>query len=155
RSAERRRPGRVRRWVVRPFIWALLLVLVVAAANVLFFSSRFARESAADLLRGELSDALGREVALGAVDFHLWTFTPSFEIHGLTIPGPRRGDPAVLRLAMGRASLSWRALAARRLEIQQVDLERPQLYLRFNEDGTNNLPRLRPRGPGQPRRVEL
>jgi hypothetical protein len=155
RRGERRRPGRVRRWVVRPFIWALLLVLAVAAANILFFSSRFARESAAELLRGELSDALGREVALGAVDFHLWTFSPSFEVHGLTIPGPVRGDPAVLRLPMGRLSLSWRALAERRLEIQQLDLDRPQFYLRFNPDGTNNLPRLRPRGPNQPRRVEL
>jgi hypothetical protein len=155
RRGERRRPGRVRRWVVRPFVWALLLLLAVAAANILFFSSRFARESAAELLRGELSDALGREVALGAVDFHLWTFSPSFEVHGLTIPGPAPGEPAVLRLAMGRLSLSWRALAERRLEIQQLDLERPQFYLRFNPDGTNNLPRLRPRAPNQPRRVEL
>jgi TamB, inner membrane protein subunit of TAM complex len=145
----------VRRWVVRPFVWVLLLVLTLAAANVLFLDSRFARESAADLLRGELSDALSREVALGAVDFHLWTFTPSFEVRDLTIPGPARGDPAVLRLPMGRLSLSWRALSERRLEIQQLDLDRPQLYLRFNPDGTNNLPRLRPRPANQPRRVEL
>jgi hypothetical protein len=145
----------VRRWVVRPTVWVLLLVLVLAAANILFLDSRFARESAADLLRGELADALGREVALGGVDFHLWTFTPSFEVHDLTIPGPVRGDPAVLRLPMGRLSLSWRALSERRLEIQQLDLDRPQLYLRFNPDGTNNLPRLRPRPANQPRRVEL
>ncbi|HVR06429.1 MAG TPA: hypothetical protein VMW75_00130, partial [Thermoanaerobaculia bacterium] len=71
---------------MRPFVWGLLLLLAVAAANILFFSSRFARESAADLLRGELSDALGREVTIGAVDFHLWTFTPSFELRGLMIP---------------------------------------------------------------------
>jgi|GEM_PF-598039 len=155
RRQERRRPGRVRRWVVRPFVWGLLLVLALAAANVLFFSSRFARESAADLLRGELSDALGREVALGSVDFHLWTLTPSFEVNGLVIPGPVLGDPAVLRLARARARITWRALARRRLQIEQLDLEQPQLYLRFNPDGTNNLPRLRPRASNQPQRVQL
>jgi autotransporter translocation and assembly factor TamB len=155
RKQERRRPGRVRRWVVRPFVWGLLLLLALAAGNILFFSSRFARESAADLLRGELSDALGREVALGAVDFHLWTFTPSFELRGLVIPGPAPGDPAVVRLERARARLSWRALARRRLEIQQLDLERPQLYLRINPDGSNNLPRLRRSGTNQPQRVQL
>ena len=141
--------------MVRPFVWGLLLLLAVAAANILFFSSRFARESAADLLRGELSDALGREVTIGAVDFHLWTFTPSFELRGLMIPGPAPGSPAVLRLERARLRLSWEALARRRLEIQQLDLERPQLYLRINPDGSNNLPRLRRTGGAQPQRVQL
>jgi hypothetical protein len=155
RRQERRRPGRVRRWVVRPFVWALLLVLAVAAANVLFFSSRFARESAADLLRGELADALGREVILGSVDFHLWTLTPNFEVRGLVIPGPALGDPPVLRLGMARARISWRALAERRLSIEQLDFERPQLFLRFNPDGSNNLPRLRRRNANQPQRIQV
>jgi autotransporter translocation and assembly factor TamB len=140
--------------VVRPFVWGLLLVLALAAANVLFFSSRWARESAADLLRGELSDALGREVALGSVDFHLWTFTPTFEVNGLMIPGPAPGDPAVLRLDRAQARITWRALARRRLQIEQLDLERPRIYLRFNPDGSNNLPRLRRRA-NQPQRVQL
>jgi hypothetical protein len=145
----------VRRWVVRPFVWGLLLLLALAAGNILFFSSQFARESAADLLRGELSDALGRDVTIGAVDFHLWTFTPSFELHGLVIPGPAPGSPAVLRLERARLRLSWEALARRRLEIQQLDLERPQFYLRINPDGSNNLPRLRRTGAAQPQRVQL
>jgi autotransporter translocation and assembly factor TamB len=141
--------------VVRPFVWTLLLVLAVAAANILFFSSRFARRSAADLLRGELADSLGREVLLGSVDFHLWSLTPSFEVHGLVIPGPALGDPPVLRLGMARARISWRALAERRLQIQQLDFERPQLYLRWNPDGSNNLPRLRRRNAPQPQRVQI
>jgi hypothetical protein len=155
RRQERRRPGRVRRWVVRPFVWGVLLVLAVAAGNVLFFSSRFARESAADLLRGELSDALGREVALGSVDFNLWTLTPSFELNDLVIPGPSPADPPVLRLGGARARITWRALARRRLQIEQLDLERPRFYLRFNPDGSSNLPRLRPRTDNQPQRVQL
>jgi TamB, inner membrane protein subunit of TAM complex len=140
---------------VRPFVWGLILVLALAASNVLFFSSRFARESVADLLRGELSDALGREVALGSVDFNLWTLTPSFEIEDLVIPGPSPRDPAVLRLAAARARITWRALARRRLQIEQLDLERPRIYLRFNPDGSNNLPRLRRPAGNQPQRVQL
>ncbi|HXO27340.1 MAG TPA: hypothetical protein VOA80_08355, partial [Thermoanaerobaculia bacterium] len=155
RRQERRRPGRVRRWVVRPFVWGLLLVLALAAGTVLFFSSRFARESGADLLRGELSDALGREVALGSVDFNLWTLTPSFELNDLVIPGPSPADPPVLRLGGARARITWRALARRRLQIEQLDLERPRIYLRFNSDGSNNLPRLRRPTANQPQRVQL
>jgi len=155
RRQERRRPGRVRRWVVRPFVWGLLLVLALAASTVLFFSSRFARESGADLLRGELSDALGREVALGSVDFNLWTLTPSFELNDLVIPGPSPADPPVLRLAGARARITWRALARRRLQIEQLDLERPRIYLRFNPDGSNNLPRLRRPTANQPQRVQI
>ncbi|HYL06470.1 MAG TPA: translocation/assembly module TamB domain-containing protein [Thermoanaerobaculia bacterium] len=141
--------------MVRPFVWGLLLLLVLAASNILFFNSRFARESAADLLRGELSDALGRDVTIGAVDFHLWTLTPSFELRGLVIPGPAPGSPAVVRLERARLRLSWEALARRRLEVQQLELERPQLYLRINPDGSNNLPRLRRTGTTQPQRVQL
>ena len=141
--------------MVRPFVWGLLLVLALAAGTVLFFSSRFARESAADLLRGELSDALGREVALGAVDFNLWTLTPSFELNDLVIPGPAPGDPPVLRLGAAHARITWRALARRRLQIEQLDLERPRFYLRFNPDGSSNLPRLRRRTGAQPQRVQL
>ncbi|HEV3077862.1 MAG TPA: hypothetical protein VHB47_25825, partial [Thermoanaerobaculia bacterium] len=155
RRQERRRPGRVRRWVVRPFVWGLLLVLALAASTVLFFSSRFARESGADLLRGELSDALGREVALGSVDFNLWTLTPSFELNDLVIPGPSPADPPVLRLGGARARITWRALARRRLQIEQLDLERPRIYLRFNPDGSNNLPRLRRPTANQPQRVQI
>lgn len=140
---------------MRPFVWGLLLLLVLAAGTVLFFSSRFARDSAADLLRVELSDALGREVALGSVDFNLWTLTPSFELDDLVIPGPSPADPPVLRLGGARARITWRALARRRLQIEQLDLERPRFYLRFNPDGTNNLPRLRRRTSNQPQRVQL
>jgi hypothetical protein len=141
--------------VVRPFVWGVLLVLALAAGTVMFFSSRFARDSAADLLRGELSDALGREVALGSVDFNLWTLTPSFELNDLVIPGPSPADPPVLRLGGVRARITWRALARRRLQIEQLDLERPRFYLRFNPDGSNNLPRLRRRTDNQPQRVQL
>ena len=145
----------MRRWLVRPFVWLLLLLLAIVASNILFFSSRYARESAAELLRGELSDALGREVGVSSVDFHLWTLEPSFELRGLVIPGPRLGEPAVMRVGLARARVSWRALAERRLEVEQLDLERPQLYLRINPDGSNNLPRLRRRNANQPGRVQL
>ncbi len=155
RRQERRGPGRVRRWVVRPFVWGLLLLLVLAAAAVLFVGSRFARDSAAEVLRSELSDALGREVAVGAVDFHLWTLSPWFELRGVVIPGRAPLDPAVLRLGMARARITWRALAGRRLDVEQLDLERPQLYLRFYPDGSNNLPHLRRRAGNQPQRVQL
>ena len=151
----RRRPGRVRRWVVRPVVWLVVLVLVLAAAAILFWSSRRARDSAADLLRGELSDALGREVAVESVDFHLWTLDPWFEVRGVVIPGPTLADPAVLRVAFASARISWRALASRRLDLEQVDLERPWFNLRLNADGTTNLPHIRRQGGGGSQRLQV
>ncbi len=140
---------------MRPVVWLLLAAISLVAAVILFFGSRYARGSAADLLRGELSDALGREVAVRSVDFDLWSWHPVFEARGLVIPGPTPTDPAVLRLALLRARISWRALAKRRLDLEQVDVERPQIYLRFNPDGSTNLPHLR-RGQGnQPQRVAI
>jgi hypothetical protein len=135
--------------------WLLLLLVALVAGVILFFSSAYARGSAADLLRGELVDALGREVTLDGVDFHLWTWDPTFEIRGLVIPGPHPGDPAVLRLGLARLRLSWRALARRRLDIEQIDVDRPDFYLRYNPDGTSNLPHVRHGKSGEPQRLQL
>ena len=65
------RPGRLRRWVLRPAVWALAALALAIALARLFLASDFARERARDLLEARLADALERPVRIGRVDFSL------------------------------------------------------------------------------------
>ncbi|HYX24580.1 MAG TPA: hypothetical protein VFC23_10550, partial [Thermoanaerobaculia bacterium] len=96
----RRRPGRVRRWVVRPFVWGLLLLVVLLAAGLLLLQSRFAREQALARMVTQASKFLGRPIQIGSVDYTF--FPPAVEVSNVVLPGPRPGDPPVLRAPFAR-----------------------------------------------------
>jgi len=148
----RRRHGRVRRWVVRPFVWGLLLVVSVLAVAYLFVESQFAHGRAVDMVKARLSTALGRQIQVGAVDY---SFAPlAFEMHDVVVPGPRPGDPDFARVAMLRAEFSWRDLRQKVLRLEQIEVVDPHIYIRFNPDGTTNMPALQSRKDA-PRRVEV
>ncbi|MFP5285264.1 MAG: hypothetical protein ACLGI9_05965, partial [Thermoanaerobaculia bacterium] len=78
----------------------------------------------------------------------------SFEMYDVVIPGPAPGDPDFARIPLARVEFSWRDLRQRVLRLEQIEVVRPQVYLRFNPDGTSNLPELRTR-PGAKRRFEV
>jgi hypothetical protein len=143
----RRRPGRLRRWLLRPFIWGLLLLLGLLLGALGFVHSRFAHRNLAILLRASLADSLGRPVHLGAVDYRLVPL--EFEVQDLVIPGPTAGALPVLQVPRARLQLSWRQLRRNIVDLEQVDLVRPVFYLQLNRDGTNNLPHLATRRSGQ------
>ena len=148
----RRRPGRLRRWVVRPFVWGVLLLAVVIVALLLFIQSRYARTQLAARMVAAVSEKLGRQVQVGDLDF---TFLPpAIELRDVVIPGPRPTDPAVARVELVRVQATWRDLRQRVLRLEQVEAVRPQITLQFNADGTNNLPRWKSDRAG-PSRFEL
>lgn len=148
-----KRPGRLRRWLVRPFVWALALAALAVAGAVLYLKSDAASERARAFLAARLSDALERPVAVGEVGFGLWPL--SLEVYELVIPGPEPGDRPVLWLPHGRVEISLAALRESRLEVERVWLESPRVFLQFNPDGSNNLPRPRKRGGRQRFEVEI
>ncbi|HWM92322.1 MAG TPA: translocation/assembly module TamB domain-containing protein [Thermoanaerobaculia bacterium] len=148
----RRRHGRVRRWVVRPFIWGLLFLVMIVAAAWLLLESGFGHGRAVALVRARTSELLGRQVEIGRVDYSLIDL--SFELYDVVIPGPKPGDPAFARIPLARVEFSWRDLRQRVLRLEQIEIVRPHVYLRFNPDGTSNLPELRTRKGGT-RRVEV
>ena len=143
---ERRRPGRVRRWVVRPFIWGLLLLAVLLVAALFFLQSRFAQERATALVIARVSELLGRRLEVGELDYTF--FPPAVEMRDVVLPGPRPGDPPVVRVPFVRAQISAQDLRERVIKIEQVEVFEPQVYLQFNPDGTNNLPKFRTRKGG-------
>jgi translocation and assembly module TamB len=148
----RRRPGRVRRWVVRPFIWGLVLLAVLIAAALVFLQSRYARHQLAARLIAAVSEKIGRPVEVGDVDY---TFFPlSLELHDVVIPGPTPGERPVARIPLARVQATWRDLRQRVVRLDQVEAVRPEIYVRIDPDGSTNLPRWRTERQG-PRRFEV
>ncbi len=147
-----RRHGRMRRWVVRPFIWGFFFLILVVAGAWLFLESGYAHERAAKMVIARTSELLGRKIQVGRIDYSLIDL--SFELYDVVIPGPDPGDPAFAIIPLARVEFSWRDLQQKVLRLEQIEVVRPQVYLRFNPDGTSNLPELRTR-QGATRRFEV
>lgn len=149
----RRRHGRVRRWVIRPFVWGLLFLLVVVVAALLLVQSRYARNRAAGRLVAAVSEKLGRPIRIGDLDY---SFLPlAVEVRDVVIPGPKPEDPDFARIPYGRVQFSWRDLEQRVLRLEQLEAVEPEIYIQLNPDGTNNLPRWRREDRQGPRRFEV
>lgn len=148
----RRRPGRVRRWVVRPFIWGFVLLAVLFVALFYFLQSRYARHQLAARLIAAVSEKIGRPVQVGDVGY---TFFPlALELRGVVIPGPGPGDRPVARIPFARVQATWRDLRQRIVRLDQVEAVRPEIFVRIAPDGSTNLPRWQAAGRG-PRRFEI
>lgn len=147
-----RRHGRMRRWVVRPFIWGLFFLILLVAAAWIFLESGYAHERAAKMVIARTSELLGRRIQVRRIDYSLIDL--SFELYDVVVPGPQPGDPAFARIPLARVEFSWRDLRQRVLRLEQIEVVRPEVYLRFNPDGTSNLPELRTR-KGAKRRFEV
>ena len=136
--AARKRPGRVRRWVVRPFFWGLLLLTALGAGLWFFVQSHLAREKLRERLVAPVSHFLNREVRIGSVDYSF--FPPTFELRDVVIPGPRPGDPPVARVPYAAVRASLKDLRGRRIDLEEIEVFRPRVYLQVNPDGSTNFP---------------
>lgn len=137
----RRRHGRVRRWVVRPFFWGLLLLFALIAGTWFFFQSQLARERVLARVVTQAERFLGRDIQIGDVDYAF--FPPALELRDIVIPGPRPGDPPVLEAPFARVQIAVRDFRGRVFDLEQIEVVRPRVYLQFNQDGTDNLPDFR------------
>ncbi|MEM1202867.1 MAG: translocation/assembly module TamB domain-containing protein [Acidobacteriota bacterium] len=136
-GACRRRPGRVRRWLVRPVVWGLVAVAATILSARWLADSRPVRDWAADELVTRLSTALERKVTLGDISFELFPF--SAQLTGLEIGGGPGSDRPFLKVPWALVEADLFALEHRRLRLQMVRLERPEIHLQFFPDGTDNL----------------
>ncbi|MEO6195748.1 MAG: translocation/assembly module TamB domain-containing protein [Thermoanaerobaculia bacterium] len=151
--APRRRPGRVRRWVVRPFFWALLLLVALGAGSWFFIQSQLAREKVRQRLIAPVSRFLGREVQIGSIDYSF--FPPEIELRNVVVPGPLPTDPPVLRAPLASLRVAVKDLRGKVFDIQEIEVFRPQVYLQFNPDGSSNLPQFGSASSTGPKRFDV
>ncbi len=133
-----RRPGRLRRFVLRPLVWGSALFLLLFAGLLAFVQSPFARSRLTTLVTARLSEALGRPVRLR--DARVGLLPLDIELYDLVIPGRTALEPPFAEVPLLRIQVSWRALRQRVLDLEQIEAMRPTVRLDFAEDGSTNLP---------------
>lgn len=153
RHRKKRRHGRVRRWVVRPFMWGFVLLAAIFLAGLLILQSQYARRKALDRIVAQMETFMGRRISIGSIDY---TFFPlGLELRDVVIPGPQPTDPPVARAPFVSLQIAVRDLEGRVFDLEQIAIVEPEVYLQLNPDGTSNLPEFRfQRGTG-PRRFDV
>ncbi len=75
-----------------------------------------------------LSAALGRDVTLGAVDFHPWSL--EIVVHDLAVgPAPGASAPPLLRVARVRANVALSSIVRRAPVIEAIDIDHARIAL--------------------------
>ncbi len=149
----RRRPGRFRRWVLRPLFWGLAALVVLVFVLQQLLDTRWLRDGARELITERLSTALDREVTLADLSFELLPL--SVEIWGLTVSGPEPDDQLFLEIPFAAIDADLAALQHQRLHLREVRVERPVVFLEFYPGGTHNMIKRRRNGPPKPRRFDV
>ena len=140
----RRRPGRVRRFLVRPFVWFFVLLAALLVGLYYLIGSRLVHQRFADFAITQASDFFNRPVKVESIDYSL--FPLAVELRGLVIPGATPREPAFATAELLRIQIPWSYLRQRVIRLDQIDAIHPTLYLEFRPDGTNNLPQFKSQG---------
>jgi translocation and assembly module TamB len=112
----------------------ILIAVVISVARSAWF-----REQVRQRIVAEAEKATGGRVEIGSfsLDWHTLTVRLSdFAIHGLE----PRGSPPLLRVRSITVVLRVISFLERTVNVQSVDVDRPQSYLLIFPDGTTNVP---------------
>ncbi len=121
-------------------IWLIVLsipvVLLIGAAVAL--KLYFTNERLKSLLIPQIESATGRPVAINDISLSVFP-TIALDVHGLTIANkPGFSDKPLLNLERMLLDVKLRPLFDKRVEISSLLLEKPQIILETNEDGSTN-----------------
>jgi hypothetical protein len=146
-SAPRRRPGRpgrFRRFLVRPFVWAFVLLMALLVGLYYLVGSDLVHQRFADFAITQASDFFNRPVRVKSVDYSL--FPLAIELRGVVVPGATPREPPFATAELLSIQIPWNYLRQRIVRLDQIDAIHPTLYIEFRPDGTNNLPKFRHQG---------
>ncbi len=135
---ERKRPGRLRRWVVRPMVWGAAGLLLLLAFAAWYVNTAAMAERLRVFVVARASEALGRPVEIGQVSVDLWP--PGIEARNVVLPGPFPGDRPVAEVPALRLDASLTGFREPVLRLRRLWLDRPRFYLEVAADGSLNLP---------------
>lgn len=145
------RPGRFRRWVLRPLIWTLTCLVALVCVSQWLLDATWARDG----LRQRIGQAVGeyfeRDVEIEDIKVRL--FPLSVEIWGLTLHGPPRQDPdedvPLTYVPYGRVEADLLGIRQGRLRLGLIRVERPVFHVAHFADGEHNLVQFRRRAKRQ------
>ncbi len=135
----RRRPGRFRRWLLRPFMWGIASVALLLFALHLGLQTRWAGAYFAGMVEKTLVNLLDRQVWVGSV--HLKLLPLGVEIRDFRLGGPAADDPPFLTVRRAVIDAEIIDLQRRILTIHEVVLEEPHIFLDFIAPRQSNLPK--------------
>lgn len=148
-SPPRRPPGRLRRWLLRPLVWLLVLLVVLGAATWWLLQTPWVKERARVELERRLSQALETPVTIERLDFSLVPLTVT--AGGVAIADIDPAYPPLFEAE--RVEVGGNVVRGPRWQIhlRSLQAERPVLRLRRLPDGSWNLPRVERDGPSESR----
>lgn len=147
------RPGRFRRWLLRPMLWGLAALAVLVLIAQLLLDTPWARRTGRELIASRLSEYLQRRVEIRELEVELLPF--SIEVGGFEIAGPSADDPPFVSVPWAAIDADLNALQHRKLHLREVRVERPEVYLQFFPDQTNNIPKRQRTERRRPRTFEV
>lgn len=144
----RRRPGRLRRFLLRPLVWALALLAIALFLLLTPWGRDWLAGRARTLAEARLAEGLGRRVTIGQLELSLVPL--GLEARDLAVAA---ADPLALpAIEVARVAITARLidLFEPSLALGEVVIERPRL--RLIVDGRDDFPRWRRRaGAGESR----
>lgn len=136
---------RVRRWVVRPIVWAFALVAVALLAFRAYLDSDHARERLARALERELGRVVGRAVSVGDFDFELLPMR--IVVRDLLVPSDRPSDPPFLEAREIAVDIDADALRRDLVDLETVSVHGLRVRVALRPGG-DNLPTFPPAAGG-------
>jgi len=133
----KKRPGRLRRWLLRPLGWGIATVAVLIFLLQLFLDTRHARNWIRETLEEVLTERLEREVTIGEIEFQLLPL--EVQIWDGTVGGLEPDDPAFLEIPWGAVDASLFALQHRDVRLRRIRVERPVIRFQYFESGRHNV----------------
>jgi len=143
----------VRKWVLRPFVWLLLLVVVLLAAAIWYLYRPAVQRQVLARLIPRVEAYLGRDVSVGSLRYSL--FPLWLELRDVSVAGPRPGDLPILTIRRVYAQAEIPSLKKQVLQLQEVQAEGVQVFVDRFLDGSDNWPRPRRDRPSTRKPWEL
>lgn len=143
------RPGRLRRWGLRPLVWSAVVLLVLGLALLWLLQTEIVQRRLTGFALARAEAYIGRDIDVGEIRIGwvpLW-----IEVRDLVIPGPDPEAPPVLTAERLLVDVDLFDLFDATLKVQRIEADDLHMHIARGADGELNLPDLpkRQRGEGK------
>jgi len=132
-------PGKGRRRL-KTLVVVLVVLALLAVLVVWLTQTDLVRGRVLELARARLSETLSRDIQIGDLEYSLRPL--QVIATDVVIPGTRPGEPFAV-IPRVRVTMGFEGFFRPTLNIEEVEVTRPEVWLTFYDDGTSNLPEVR------------